>query len=106
MFCNWIKFDVFTMWSDIFVMFVLQVFSEPDPVVQNEKINMYVLLMCGIGVISFFTFLVQVNSIYWHLYIQVNFITYLDSGFFALLNMFRIVCSLTDIFFTRKPEGN
>lgn len=86
-------------------MFVLQVFSEPDPDVQNEKINLYVLLMCGIGVISFFTYLVQVNSIYWHLYIQVNFITYLDSGFFALLNMFRIVCSFTDIFFYKETWG-
>ncbi|XP_065930084.1 ATP-dependent translocase ABCB1 isoform X2 [Magallana gigas] len=38
---------------------ILGVFSETDPDVQNEKINMYVLLMCGIGVISFFTFLVQ-----------------------------------------------
>ncbi|XP_078320716.1 ATP-dependent translocase ABCB1 isoform X3 [Crassostrea virginica] len=38
---------------------ILGVFSEPDQEVQERKIELYVGLMCAIGGVSFFTFLIQ-----------------------------------------------
>ncbi|XP_056007799.1 ATP-dependent translocase ABCB1-like isoform X2 [Ostrea edulis] len=38
---------------------ILGVFSESDPAKQEEEVQMYVLLLCGIGGVSFFTFLIQ-----------------------------------------------
>ena len=38
-------------------------FSEPDQEVQERKIELYVGLMCAIGGVSFFTFLIQVSVV-------------------------------------------
>ncbi|XP_062617340.1 ATP-dependent translocase ABCB1-like isoform X1 [Saccostrea cucullata] len=38
---------------------ILGVFSEPDQEKQEREVEMYVLILCGIGGVSFFTFLIQ-----------------------------------------------
>ena len=45
------------------VVSVVKVFSEPDQEVQERKIELYVGLMCAIGGVSFFTFLIQVSVV-------------------------------------------